>query len=136
VTAILSHHDSEMTNLRRQLAAATNMKAQLASHLSTYESSLLGLERNFSSLDEKFAAIDDKFAALPTSETPALQDEVRAIRALLTDLRGTFEENISRLRDEQRARIEQLQDEQRVTFKQLSLEIKETSIKTGEKETG
>jgi hypothetical protein len=136
VTAILSHQESEMTNLRSQLAAATNIKAQLASHLSSFESGLLGLERKFASLEETFATIDDRLAALPVSETQALQDEVRAIRALVTDLRGTFDENLKRLRAEQHARIEQLQDEHRVTFKQLSLEIKETAIKANRKDAG
>jgi chromosome segregation ATPase len=136
VKTILSHHESEMRDLRDQLAAATRMKAQLASHLSTYESSLRGLERNFASLDEKSAALEDRFAALPGGETQVLQDEVRAVRALVTDLRATFEENLTRLRDEQRARIEQLQDEHRVTFKQLSLEIKEKAIKADRRDAG
>jgi hypothetical protein len=136
VTAALSHQESEMTNLRGQLAAATHMKAQLASHLSSFESSLRGLEHKFASLSEKLAALDDRCAALPASETPSLQDEVRAIRASVTDLRGTFAENMTGLRDEQRARIEQLQDEHRVTFKQLSLEIKETAIKASRRDAG
>jgi predicted nuclease with TOPRIM domain len=136
VTAILSHQESEMTNLRSQLAAATNMKAQLASHLSSYEASLRGLERSFASLDQKFANLEDKFAALPASETPALHDEVQAIRALLADLRGTFDESLARLRDEQHARIEQLQDEHRVSFKQLSLEINENALKARRRDAG
>jgi hypothetical protein len=136
VTAILSHQESEMTTLRHQLAAATNMKAQLASHLSSFESGLRALERKFAALEETFATIEDRLAAHSASETPSLQDEMRAVRASVTDLRATFEENLTRLRDEQGARIEQLQDEQRVTFKQLSLEIKETTIKASRKDEG
>jgi hypothetical protein len=129
VTAALSNQEREIKNLRHQLAAVTHTKAQLASHLSSLESGISDFESSFAALYERFAAFDDRLAALPYGETQALRDEVRALQVSITDLHGTFHENLARLRDEQSARAEQLQDEHRVAFKQLSLEIKETARK-------
>jgi chromosome segregation ATPase len=110
VAAALSNQEKEMMALRQQLSAVTQMKVQLASHLSSLESSLRQLE--------------DKFAALPSNETQILLDEMQAIRTSVTDLRANCDDNLTRLRDEQRAQAEQLRDEHRVAFKQLSLKSK------------
>jgi DNA repair exonuclease SbcCD ATPase subunit len=125
ITSALSNQEGEIRNLRDQLAAVKQMKVEIASHLSSFEPHLQKLEHKLASLEQRLATPYDKAAALPAAE--ALQDEVRAIRALVLDLHSTLEDKLIRLRDEQRARAEQLQDEQRVAFKQLSLEIKETA---------
>jgi hypothetical protein len=110
VAAALSNQEQEMTALRQQLSAVTQMNVQLASHLSSLESSLRQLE--------------DKVAALPSDETQIFRDEMQAIQTSVTDLRANFDDQLTRLRDEQRAQAEQLRDEHRVAFKQLSLKSK------------
>jgi hypothetical protein len=110
VASALSNQEKEMTALRRQLSAVTQMNVQLASHLSSLESSLRQLA--------------DKVAALPSNETQILRDEMQAIRTSVMDLRSNFDDDLTRLRDEQRAQAEQLRDEHRVAFKQLSLKSK------------
>lgn len=102
VTAALSNHERELVELRQELAGLPQMQSELASHLSAFETALLGFERR----------LDDS----TVEGGQALREEVRAVQAEVNALRGRLEESLTHLGEEQR-----------VLFKQLSLEIKETA---------